>query len=84
MIYDEIPGEASRITESRNGFRFKAQFKTEPFSESQVNVLLDTWAQQIRMATIEAASTHSDALSLSQWESAMQALKSQLIFARSN
>ena len=64
--------------------QLKAQFKNGPFAASQVDVLLDRWAQQIRMATIEAAAAHSDALSVSQWESAMQALKSQLVFARNN
>ncbi len=64
--------------------QLKAQFKEGPFSESQVNSLLDTWSDQIRNATEEAAETHGNVLSVSEWESAVEKLKSQLEFARNN
>ncbi|MEM6806947.1 MAG: CotH kinase family protein [Bacteroidota bacterium] len=60
-----------------------SQFKAGPLSESVVNAKLDAWAAQIRAATEEAANAHSDALSISAWENAMENLKFGLSVARS-
>lgn len=53
-------------------------------STLQANTLLDTWADQIREATLEASETHDDAISLATWEQAMDQLKAQLEYARSH
>ena len=60
------------------------EFKAGPLSASEINSLIDEWADQIRDATIEARELHSDALSMGEWEAAMQQLKNQLEFARNN
>jgi hypothetical protein len=62
----------------------KAALINGPMSETQTDELLDAWSEQIHEATIEAADTHNDAISLSEWENAVQNLKSQLNFARDN
>ncbi len=64
--------------------QLKAQFINGPFSETQVNTLLEGWTQQIREATIEASSIHQDALSMADWENAIVDLKAQLEFARTH
>ena len=43
---------------------------------------LDIWMSQIRGATEEADRTHTDAISVQSWESAVNSLKSSLEFAR--
>ncbi len=53
-----------------------------PFAETQVNTLLNTWTAQIRDATIEAWQLHGDAISITQWENAVDELKEQLEYAR--
>jgi spore coat protein CotH len=73
-------GWASYQTEYQT---IKTQFKNGVFAEAHVNNLIDTWAAQIRDATIEAANAHTDAISLSDWEAAVQLLKNQLQYARS-
>lgn len=60
------------------------QFKEGPFSEAQVNSLLDAWEAQIRDATIEASQMHSDAVSEGTWQFALNKLKGQLEYARNN
>jgi len=60
----------------------KNQCVNGPFSEAQVNAQLDAWVVQIREATIEARNVNDDALSISEWENAIENLKSQLDFAR--
>ncbi|MBE9509822.1 MAG: hypothetical protein IMY71_03005 [Bacteroidetes bacterium] len=62
----------------------KDQFKSGPFSESQVNQLLDTWSDQIRDALIEARNMYGDAISINEWEYGLYKLKNQLDFARNN
>ena len=46
------------------------------------NLKIDEWANQIRNATQEAAELHDDAISIEEWESAMENLKAQLAHAR--
>jgi len=58
------------------------QFKQGPFSESQVNSLLDFWQNQIRSSVLEASQHHSDALHESDWDDAVEYLKSGLTVAR--
>lgn len=62
----------------------RAEFKSGPFSESQVNQLLDAWSSQIRTSVIEASEIHDDAISLSDWEKAVSNLRDKLKFAREN
>lgn len=64
--------------------QLRTDFKSGPFSEEQVNALLESWSKQIRDATFEASQTHSDAISVMDWENAMEKLRNQLEFARNN
>ncbi len=64
--------------------QIKSQFKIGPFSDAQVSTLIENWALQIRQATIEAANKHDDALSVSEWERALEHFKNQLEFALNN
>jgi len=64
--------------------QIKTQFVEGPLSEMETDQVLDIWAEQIRTATEEAKQDHSDAVSISQWESSITRLKSQLKFAREN
>ena len=57
-------------------------FQTGPLSIAEVNTRLDRWAEQIRSATVEADQRHSDALSISEWESGLNSLRAGLAFAR--
>ncbi|MEM7373119.1 MAG: CotH kinase family protein [Bacteroidota bacterium] len=57
-------------------------FKAGPFTESQVNSLLDRWANQIRDAIAEADQLHGDAISVAKWESELNDLKADLAVAR--
>ncbi len=61
--------------------KFKA-CQEGPLSFEQSNAVIDKWSEQIRAATSEAAETHNDAISVSQWENAVLELKSQIEFAR--
>jgi len=58
------------------------QFKQGPFSESQVNSLLDFWQNQIRSSVLEASQHHTDALNESDWDDAVEYLKTGLTVAR--
>ena len=60
------------------------QFLQGPFSKSKVNSVLESWEQQIRAATIEVSQVHDDALSVFEWEEALEHLKAGLANARSN
>lgn len=53
-----------------------------PLSISSANLMLDMWASQVREATIEARELHDDAISLGQWNFAIEELKDQLEIAR--
>lgn len=64
--------------------QLRSEFKEGPFSEAQVNALLDSWSQQIRGATLEASNAHADAVSVQDWEKAVNHLRNQLEFARNN
>jgi len=59
-----------------------AQFKEGPFSAIQVNTMLNAWETQIRNATVEAHQVHDDAITESEWESALNYLKVKLAYAR--
>jgi spore coat protein CotH len=74
-------GWASYIQEYE---QLKAQFINGPFSENEVDALIDSWTEQIRNATKEAEATHSDALSERRWELVIQDFKNKLEFARNN
>ncbi|HJL99737.1 MAG TPA: CotH kinase family protein, partial [Acidimicrobiales bacterium] len=60
----------------------RAAFLAGPFSEESTRTTLDQWAEQIRDATVEAASTHQDALPVEKWNLALSNLSSALEVAR--
>ena len=60
------------------------EFLEGPFSETNVDALLDTWKEQITAATVEASEMHNDALTVDQWETAIAKLKSELATVRGN
>ena len=62
----------------------KNEFIEGPFSASEVNILLDTWEDQIREATTEASEKYGDAISVNEWENALQQLRAQVDYAREN
>ena len=64
--------------------QLKTQFIEGPLAESETDALLDAWAAQIYEATEEANNLHDDAITINQWENAVQTLKSQLKHAREN
>ncbi len=63
--------------------QIKSNFIDGPFSQASADAMLDKWAGQISAATQEARSTHGDAVSLSQWQSAIEELKAQMEVGRS-
>lgn len=60
----------------------KQEFIDGPFSAESVNNMIDTWAEQIREATLEANQSFDDGISLTTWESNMNTLKNQCNIAR--
>ncbi len=60
----------------------KQDFIDGPFSEASINDKLDSWADQIREATLQAATEHPDGISIASWQSAMDELKQQCQKAR--
>ncbi|MEM7103347.1 MAG: CotH kinase family protein [Bacteroidota bacterium] len=64
--------------------QIKQSFIDGPLSEAQTSAMLDAWSNQIRDAVIEARTTHSDAISQSVWQAAVDELKTQLAYAREN
>lgn len=57
-------------------------FKEGPFASGIVEENLTTWSSQIRDATTEATQAHGDAISISEWEKAIENLVTSLNFAR--
>ena len=55
-----------------------------PLSAGILNPILDKWIWQIRGATEWAADVHSDAVTIQDWEQALDKLREQLEFARDN
>ena len=55
-----------------------------PMSETRTDEMLDSWKNQIIEATNEASNLHGDAISVTQWETAIFILKQQLDLARRN
>jgi spore coat protein CotH len=62
----------------------KSRFMEGPFSADQVNSQLEIWSAQIRNATIEADNSIHDAVSVSEWESAVDELKVRIEYARNH
>lgn len=62
----------------------RAELFEGPMSKTNTDELLDSWSNQIRGATIEASELYGDAISESEWESALTQLKNQLDHARNN
>ena len=58
------------------------QFKNGPLSEANTHAKLDAWAAQIRAAAEEAANLHEDAVSLADFDRAIEDLKFGLRVAR--
>ncbi|MDG2260898.1 MAG: CotH kinase family protein [Actinomycetota bacterium] len=59
-----------------------AEFLEGPFAEEQVDAVLDAWIDQIAGATAEASEAYDDALTPSEWETAVAELRKSLVFAR--
>ncbi|MED5362353.1 MAG: CotH kinase family protein [Actinomycetota bacterium] len=64
--------------------RANTEFLNGPFSKENTQSMLDQWVAQIRDATTEAATTHSDALPVDKWNLALANLSSALEVARNN
>ena len=62
----------------------KKNFQDYILTETQINSMLNSWQDQIREATEEANSLHNDAISLSQWQNAVNELQVQLTVARND
>ncbi|MEM1121579.1 MAG: CotH kinase family protein [Bacteroidota bacterium] len=62
----------------------KQAFLEGYFSEERVNEKLTEWSAQIREATEAASQAHEDAITVAEWERALETLKQQLQFARVN
>lgn len=59
-------------------------FKSGPLSKNNVDQKINAWAEQIEQATKDADLLHSDAISISRWESGMNQLFEQVNHARNN
>ena len=79
---DRIVGGLSRFELEYE--QLKDLLMSGPLAEQTVNLQIDQWVNQIRNATSEANQLHNDALTLSNWENAINRLKSQLDFARNH
>ena len=55
-----------------------------PMGQTEVNSIIDLWAEQIRDATTEAYQMHDDALNTQVWDDAIIELKTQLEYARNH
>ena len=55
-----------------------------PFAEQRITSQLNKWEAQIRQATKEADELHSDAITVEEWESAIETLLQQITYARNN
>jgi len=62
--------------------QLKNQFIQGPLSIAQANAKLDEWTTQIYNATLEATQTHKDAVTIANWQTAVNQLKAQLQYAR--
>ena len=58
------------------------EFKEGPMAQEVVRENIETWAAQIRDATIEASQAHGDAITISSWEKAMVDLLTNIDFTR--
>lgn len=62
----------------------KAMFQNTYLIDEYIDPLLSKWQEQMRPFIMQAQETHSDAISVSRWESAVTALKGQIKYAREN
>ncbi len=62
----------------------KTEFINGPFSVAEADAMIDLWANQIRSAIEEAAALHDDAISIEEWENAIENLKNQLEYSRTH
>jgi hypothetical protein len=71
------------LSQDMNLYNQKVQeLKSGPMSESNVNVLLDKWYQQVLTSVDEASQIHSDAIEVQEWNNAISKLKDDLVYAR--
>ena len=61
-----------------------SELKNGPMSQSNTDALLAKWSEQIYEATEAASIAHSDALSINEWNNAVNQLKNDLNFALNN
>jgi len=77
---DKLTGGWASFTEE---YEQKKEVFTEGLlSDEVIDNLIATWQDQIREATIEAQTAHSDAITVAEWENSIATLKSALRFAR--
>ncbi len=62
----------------------KDELNNGPMSEAIINQQLTAWQNQIMEATMEASDAHGDAITVAEWEAAIQKLKDQVEYARNN
>jgi hypothetical protein len=79
---DPIWGSLATMTTSFGEVQRK--FLGGPFSVDVVNAQLDGWAAQIARAVLEAADAHPGAMSVSQWERAVEQLRLDLEIVRTS
>ena len=60
-----------------------SELKDGPLSASSIDLQLGKWQEQIREATLQAQESHTDAITLQEWEAGINRLKSQIEYARS-
>lgn len=77
---DKLTGGWASFTEEYE--QKKDVFTQGLLSEEVVDNLIATWQEQIREATIEAQTAHSDAITVAEWENSITTLKGALRFAR--
>jgi len=62
----------------------RTAFKEGPFAATNVDALLDAWQAQITEATQAADDQFFDAITMSEWQAAIDELKLQIQYARDN
>ncbi len=77
-LFDGLAHYAERYEEIRQ------ELLAGPLSARTTDTLLNRWSAQLADATSEAADAHEDALRVRDWETAVEALRRDLEFAREN
>ncbi len=62
----------------------KTEFIEGPFSDDALSPVIEKWRDQIRSSTREASDKYGDAISIGQWDNAIDQLQTRIQFAREN